>query len=117
VAASGRSCDEPVPAPAGLRLWGRVHAAFRAHVLDFHIQGLDRIPRRGPGSWLQHISFWDPPWWAPICLVRCTLSRRPNCSIIACSGLSSGLYPSRFNGVLRPRRSPRGRICVSAVPF
>ena len=35
---------------------------FARTLLDFHIQGLDRIPRRGPVIVAcNHISFWDPP--------------------------------------------------------
>ena len=35
---------------------------FARTLLDFHIEGLDRIPRRGPLIVAcNHISFWDPP--------------------------------------------------------
>ncbi len=35
---------------------------FARTLLDFHIQGLDRIPRKGPLIVAcNHISFWDPP--------------------------------------------------------
>ena len=54
---------KPVPRPSLVYAFGSGFTRFFArYFLEFEIEGLDRIPRKGPLIVAcNHISFWDPP--------------------------------------------------------
>jgi cytidylate kinase len=81
---------------------------FARTVLDFHVTGLPRVPRKGPLLVAaNHISFWDPP------LIGATLPREAH--YIAKEALFQnrlfGALISRYNAI-PIRRGPQARVAL-----
>ncbi len=99
-------------APARMRfLYTLAHefiTLFARLALDFHVTGLERVPRKGPLLVAaNHISFWDPP------LIGATLPREAH--YIAKAELFHnrlfGALISRYNAI-PIRRGPQARVAL-----